>query len=140
MSRAAFPRSLALGAAQGLALLLSACSAGSMGGSAPTVEPNGVVIDGSTDLATQQACRERVNEMYNIRERGEIYAPASAVNTPYSSNYEAGVPSRGLSNQFAYGQSLAECERNARNGSGPTLTPAAPPASPPAAPPAATPR
>lgn len=98
-------------------LALSACSAGPMGGaSSEAVGPSGVAAEAPPDLATQQACRRRVNEMYDIRDRGDIYAANPSMNTPFSANYQPGVPSRGLSSQFAYEQSVAECERNARNG------------------------
>lgn len=107
-------------AAAGLGLLaLAACSAGPLGGpSEEAVGPSGPAATGQPDLATQQACRQRVNEMYEVRERGEIYAANPSVNSPFSANYQPDVPSRGLANQFAYGQSLAECEHNAETGAG----------------------
>jgi hypothetical protein len=142
MSRAAFRRPLVIGADQespsGLArgtawvllLTLAACSAGSMGGAGDSVPgPSGVAAAGNTDLATQQACRQRVNEMYEVRNRGDIYTANPSVNSPFSANYQPDVPSRGLSNQFAYDQSLVECEHNATNGAeGPTIAPSPPPA------------
>ena len=102
----------------GLALLaLAACSPGPLAGpDDEAVGPSGPAAAGQPDLATQQACRQRVNEMYEIRDRGAIYAPNSSVNSPYSANYQPDVPSRGLADQFAYGQSLAECEHNAETG------------------------
>ncbi len=124
---------LILGAAPGLLLLiLMACTAGPLGGGASesAVGPSGTAARGSTDLATQQACRQRVNEMYEVRDRGDIYAANSTVNSPLSANYQPGVTSRGLSSQFEYGQSVAECEHNSENGAeGPTFPPA-PPATP----------
>jgi hypothetical protein len=116
MSRAVFHPLLVLAI-----LALSACSGGPLGGrtSSDAVGPSGTAAAGPTDLATQQACRRRVNEMYDIRDRGDIYAANPSVNTPFSANYQAGVPSRGLSSQFAYEQSLADCERNATNGAAP---------------------
>jgi hypothetical protein len=115
-----------------LLLALAACSAGPMGGAGDNaVGPSGAAARGNTDLAIQQACRQRVNEMYEVRNRGDIYSSNPSVNTPFSANYQSDVPSRGLSNQFAYDQSLAECEHNAANGAeGPTV---APPAAPPVA-------
>jgi hypothetical protein len=96
-----------------LALLaLSACSAGGMGdGGGYALGPSGTAAERRTDLETQQACRERTNEMYEQRDRAQIYAPASSVNTPYSANYQPDNPSRGLSDQFAYERTQAECER-----------------------------
>jgi|HubBroStandDraft_1064217.scaffolds.fasta_scaffold23289_5 hypothetical protein len=105
MRCAVFLRLLAL-------LALSACSAGGMGdGGGGALGPSGTAAERRTDLETQQACRDRTNEMYEQRDRAQIYAPASSVNTPYSANYEPDVPSRGLSEQFAYERTKAECER-----------------------------
>lgn len=110
-------------------LALTACSAGPMGGASDNaVGPSGPAGGGNTDLATQQACRQRVNEMYEIRNRADIYASNPSVNSPFSANYQPDVPSRGLSNQFAYGQSLSECEHNATNGAEEPAT--APPIAP----------
>jgi hypothetical protein len=110
-------------------LALSACSAGSMGASGDAVGPSGTAAERRTDLATQEACRSRVNEMYERRDRADIYVPASSVNTPYSANYEAGVTSRGLANQFDFERTLAECERDSGTAVDPMVAPApAPPA------------
>jgi hypothetical protein len=112
----------------GLALALAACSAGPMGGiSDEAVGPSGPAT-GQTSLATQQACRQRINEMYEVRDRGAIYTPNPSVNTPFSANYQPDVPSRGLSNQFAYDQNVAECEHNAETGANSTAVPPSPPA------------
>lgn len=113
-----------------LLLAVAACTAGPMGGSRDSaVGPSGPAAAGNTDLATQQACRRRVNEMYETRSRGEIYASNPSVNSPFSANYESGIPSRGLSNQFAYDQSVTECEHNAANGADrPAVAPPPPPA------------
>jgi hypothetical protein len=118
-------------AVPGLFLLaLTACSAGPMGGASDNaVGPSGRAAVGKTDLATQQACRQRVNEMYEIRNRGDIYTSNPSVNAPFSANYQPGVPSSGLSNQYSYDQSLTECEHNATNGAErPGIAPAPPPA------------
>jgi hypothetical protein len=151
MSRVAFRRPLVTGACEGsspglagglalrairgmaqcvVLLTLAACSAGSMGGGGDNaVGPSGPAAGGNTDLATQQACRQRVNEMYEVRNRGDIYTANPSVNSPFSANYQPDVPSRGLSNQFAYDQSLTECEHNAENGAeGPGIAPPPPPA------------
>ena len=100
MSRA-FSR-LSLAAAPLLLLALPACSMMSAIGGG----------DARVDAATRTACRQRTNEIYDQRARAEIYAPASGVNTPSSSNYGAGSTNRGLSEQFAYGKLQSECERN----------------------------
>jgi hypothetical protein len=117
---------LALAAA---VVMLSACSSGGMGGASDeAVGPSGTAASSQADLATQQACRQRVNEMYEVRDRGAIYTPNPSVNTPFSANYQPDVPSRGLSNQFSYDQSVAECEHNAATGadSSPLPLPAPP--------------
>jgi hypothetical protein len=98
-------------------MAVTACSAGPIGGSRDySVGPSGPAAGGNTDLATQLACRQRVNEMYEVRNRGDIYSSNPSVNTPFSANYQPDVPSRGLSKQFAYDQSLADCERSSVNG------------------------
>jgi hypothetical protein len=110
-------------------LLLAACTAGPMGGASDNaIGPSRPAV-GGPDLATQQACRQRVNEMYEVRNRGDIYSPNPSVNSPFSANYQPDVPTRGLSNQFAYGQSVAECEHNNVNGAErPAIQPPPPPA------------
>ncbi len=66
--------------------------------------------------------------MYEIRNRGDVYTANPSVNAPFSANYQPDVPTRGLSNQFAYGQSVAECEHNTANGAdSPTVAPPPPP-------------
>jgi hypothetical protein len=125
----------------GLTLLgLAACSSGPLGsgGGPPSysaVGPSGdagaMGGDGRTSLDTQMACRQRVNEMYDRRNRAEIYAANPSVNTPQSANYASGISSRGLSNQFGYEQTIAECERNAGTATGPIAAPVAVPAAPP---------
>jgi hypothetical protein len=109
-------------------LALSACSAGSMEPSFAAVGPSGDAAQTRTDLATQTACRQRANEMYAQRDRARIYTANSSANTPYSANSSVGVPSQGLSGQFAYDQTIAECERNTGTGAQLPDNPAAPPA------------
>lgn len=101
-----------------VALTLSACSAGSLGGgsSSSAVGPSGTAADQRATLATQAACRDQVNQMYEIRDRAEIYSPNPSVNTPFSANYQPDVPSRGLSQQFGYDQARADCEHSAATG------------------------
>jgi hypothetical protein len=118
MSRAAILPLMAM-------LALSACSAGSSGSSA--VGPSGDAGQSRPDLATQTACRQRANEMYEQRDRSRIYAANSAENSPSSANSYVGVPSRGLSEQFAYDQTISECERNTGTGAQLPDNPVAPP-------------
>jgi hypothetical protein len=102
---------------------------GGIGGgmSSGAVGPGVVASGRPANLERQQACRQRVNEMYERRDRAEIYRPAAAVNTPFSSNYEFGDMSRGLAGQFGYERTRLECEHN-------TSVDAAPPVLPPASP------
>jgi hypothetical protein len=123
MSRGIVIRSLARvtaspAAAQWLMILaLTACSAGSMGGAdSGAIGPSGTAARSRTDLETERVCRERVNEMTDKQNRPAIYAANSSLNSPFSANFLPSVPSRGLSGQFAYEQTLAECERSAGTG------------------------
>ena len=130
MSRGIVVRSLVTGLA---VLALSACSAGPMGGaSSDAVGPSGTAAQGRTTLDTQEACRQRVNEMVDKQNRPAIYAANSSLNTPFSANFQPMVTSRGLSGQFAYERAVADCEHNALAGpdvEAPALeTTAAPPA------------
>ncbi len=97
---------------------LAACASDST--SLTTVGPSGPTLAAgpSANLDTQVACRERVNEMYDRRNRADSYMPGSTVNTPFSSNYQAGITSRGLANQYAYESTKNECERNSGTGQG----------------------
>ena len=61
---------------------------------------------------TAAACRQRADALYNIRHRDAIYAPASQVNTPFSANYQPGVPDRGLSDLYERDSMVSDCERN----------------------------
>jgi hypothetical protein len=50
--------------------------------------------------------------MYDRQNRGEIYAANSSLNSPFSANYQPGVTSRGLSEQYSYGKLENECEQS----------------------------
>ena len=128
---AVFLRLLTHGVAPGLAMLaLSACSPGGLvdsTGFSTAVGPSGLIAGPSgppASLDTQEACRARVNEMYERRDRADLYAPGSTVNTPFSSNYQSGVTSRGLANQYAYEKTKYDCERGAGTASSQTAAPA----------------
>ena len=125
MSGAVFPRFSATRPARGpappepfLAVLKSAvvvlavagCSAGPLGlGGGSTMAGN---ANAREDLATQTACRQRVSEIYDRQNRAEIYAANSSLNSPFSANFQPGVTSRGLSDQFSYGKLEKECEQS----------------------------
>jgi hypothetical protein len=86
------------------ALALSACD------SAP---PTG---QAKADAATQAACRQRADQIYEQQNRGQIYSPQSQVNMPYSANYVPDVPNRGLSDVFAHDRVVSDCVRNTGTG------------------------
>ena len=107
MSRAVFLPMFAM-------LALGGCSAGSLapGGSSAS----GPAADSRTDLATQTACRTRANEMYDRRNRAEIYSANSTMNSPFSANYQPGTTNQGLAERFSFEQMVSECIRNAGTG------------------------
>jgi hypothetical protein len=85
-------------------LALSACD------SAP---PTG---QAKADAATQAACRQRADQIYEQQNRGQIYSTQSQVNTPYSANYVPDVTNRGLSDLFAHDRTISDCVRNTGTG------------------------
>jgi hypothetical protein len=82
------------------------------------------------DSQTRDACRDRVNQAFEVRDRAQIYSPLSQVNTPYSAGYLPEQDDRGLSDQFEHDTMLSNCIRNTGTGSGPTPIPPAPVAKP----------
>lgn len=113
MSRAFLPFPLAV---LTLALLtLTACT------DAPA--PTG---QAKADAATQAACRQRADEVYDQQNRGAIYAPQSSFNTPFSANYTPGVTDRGLADLYEHNRLIRDCVRN--TGTGTDRTPPQPPA------------
>lgn len=93
MSRAVLSSFLAV-------LALSACS------------PAGDGANQRADQHVRAACRDRINEVYDMRNREQIFAPNSSMNSPLSANYESGDASRGLADQFAYQRMQADCEHD----------------------------
>jgi hypothetical protein len=71
------------------------------------------------DAATRAACRQRAEQAYEQRNRGQIYSTQSQVNTPYSANYVPDVPNRGLSDVFAHDRMVSDCVRNTGTGAEP---------------------
>jgi hypothetical protein len=86
-------------------LMLAACQ----DAPAPPVAANGA---GRSDAATQAACRAHADQVYDERNRADIYAPLSSVNTPYSANYTPGVTNRGLADLYARDSLIRDCVRN----------------------------
>lgn len=74
------------------------------------------------DVTPQQAaaCRERTEQIYLQQNRADIYrADTYASNlrdSPYSAALLDGVPTRGLSNQFAHQQMYDDCVRASGTG------------------------
>jgi hypothetical protein len=69
------------------------------------------------DTQTAAACRQRANEIYDRQNRGDIYAPNSSANSPFSANYNPDNPSRGLSQLYAHDTLVSNCVRNTGTGS-----------------------
>jgi hypothetical protein len=101
-----------------ICLALAACTAGP--------EPSGGTSS-RADAATQAACRQRAEQIYEQQHRGEIYSPQSGINTPFSANYAPGATDRGLSDQFARDRMIRDCVRNTGTGAERTETPPSPP-------------
>jgi PBP1b-binding outer membrane lipoprotein LpoB len=68
------------------------------------------------DAATNAACRQRANEVFDRQNRGTIYSANSSANSPFSANFTPGVTSRGLSDQFAHDRMVSDCVRNSGTG------------------------
>ena len=66
--------------------------------------------------ATNAACRQRANEIFDSQNRGTIYSANSSANSPFSANFTPGVTSRGLSQQFAHDRLVNDCVRNSGTG------------------------
>ena len=67
--------------------------------------------DAKTDAAILQVCRQRANEVYDRRNRAEIYAPQYGGNSPLSGTYTDVGVNRGLSAQFSFEQMVRDCVR-----------------------------
>ena len=61
---------------------------------------------------TAAACRQRADQVYNLRHRDTIYSPPSDVNTPFSASYAPGQEDRGLSQLFERDSMMSDCIRN----------------------------
>lgn len=68
------------------------------------------------DAETRAACQKRAEDTYNQQNRGEIYAPQSQVNTPFSANYVPSMSDRGLSDLFVHDRMISDCIRNTGTG------------------------
>lgn len=108
-----------------LALPLLAGCAG--GGRAP------ISAEARAHEQTVAACRQRAETAYDITHRDDIYAPASQVNTPFSANYQPGIPDRGLTALYEHDRMVDDCVRN--TGAEGSRMPQVPPAPAPPQPP-----
>jgi hypothetical protein len=86
------------------AVALAACDSPTGGGQA------------QADAQTRAACRARAEQVYEQQNRGAIYSPPPAVNTPYSGNFAPGMDDRGLSDLFAHDRLINDCIRNSGTG------------------------
>jgi hypothetical protein len=85
-----------------LLLLLAGCA----GSASP---PSG---QARADAETVAACRERAEQVYDIRHRGDIYSPPPQVDTPFSSNYAPGTPDQTLAALHEHDELINDCVRN----------------------------
>jgi len=86
-----------------LVVLLAGCDA-------PAPPPSG---QARADAETAAACRQRAEQVYDIRHRDVIYSPLPQVDSPFASNYRPGaVPSENLSALHEHDQLITDCIRN----------------------------
>lgn len=85
-----------------LALLLAGCAG-------PAGAPSG---QARADAETAAACRQRAEQVYDIRHRGDIYSPQPQVDSPFASNYAPGVPAANLADLHEHDLLVSDCIRN----------------------------
>ena len=85
-----------------LAFVLAGCA-----GTAPP--PSG---QARADAETAAACRQRAEQVYDIRHRDDIYSPLPQVDAPFASNYRPGVPGPDLAALHEHDQLITGCIRN----------------------------
>lgn len=62
---------------------------------------------------TVAACRQQAEQVYEIRNRADIYRPPPAIDTPSSGAYApAGMNDRRLSDLYTHDQLINDCVRN----------------------------
>jgi len=87
-------------------LALAACAA------PPPPAPSGSLGQTRADAATQAACREHADAVYDRQNRDTIYTISSR-DTPYSANYTPGMMDRSsLSQRYARENMVRDCIRN----------------------------
>ena len=84
-------------------VVLGACSFG----------PSHLTGQQRANQETVAACRERADQVWDLRNRGTIYSPPPAINTPSSGAYApGGMTERGLSDVFTRDRMVQDCIRN----------------------------
>jgi hypothetical protein len=64
------------------------------------------------DAETVAACRQRAEQVYDLRHRGDIYSPPPQVDAPFASNYAPGTLDQNLSALHEHDQLINDCIRN----------------------------
>ncbi len=85
-----------------LLLLLTGCTG-------PALPPSG---QARADAQTVAACRQRAEQVYDIRHRGDIYSPPPQVDAPFSSNYAPGTLDQNLAALHEHDELINDCIRN----------------------------
>jgi hypothetical protein len=91
-----------LGLSAMLALVLAACAS----------PPAPQTPEARANAETSAACRQRADQIYELRHRDAIYAQPEDTNTPSSAGYAPGVGSRALSSLFERDSIVRDCVRN----------------------------
>jgi hypothetical protein len=98
-----FIRPFAVPSALTAAILLSSCRA-------PPRAPDGTIESSAADQKALVACRARANEVYDRQNRGAIFTPTNSDrDSPRSTDYVFGVPTRGLSARYGYDSMIDDC-------------------------------
>ncbi len=83
-------------------LLLAGCTG-------PALPPSG---QARADAETAAACRQRAEQVYDIRHRDDIYSPPPQVDAPFASNYAPGTPDQNLAALHEHDELINDCIRN----------------------------
>jgi hypothetical protein len=89
---------------------LACCLLVGLGGCAFPASPRS-----HTDRATLAACRDHANQVYETRNRGDLYT-INQTGLPYSASYLAGNQTNDLAARFSNEQIIDDCIRNTGTG------------------------
>lgn len=65
------------------------------------------------DAESVAACRQRAEQVYDIRHRADIYTPLPQTDSPFAGSYAPGaLPTRNLSALHEHDQLVTNCIRN----------------------------